>query len=94
MALPRKPISNAQMEAAQEFISGKETTIPDALKPKTKTVKEIPINKSDNTGKTVTYNAVLPFDVHATAKILAIKKGITLKAYIIEAINEKNEREK
>lgn len=83
MALPRKPISNAQMAAAEEFISGK-TQEP---------IITSPNPKNNEKGKFVTYNATMPFEVHAVAKIAAIKKGISLKEYIIEAIKEKNIRE-
>lgn len=83
MALPRKPISNAQMAAAEEFISAK-TQEPSITSPNP---------KNNEKGKFVTYNATMPFEVHAVAKIAAIKKGISLKEYIIEAIKEKNIRE-
>lgn len=89
MALPKKPITAAQMAAAEEFISGK-TQEPIVKQPH----KTLPNPKNNENGKFVTYNATMPFDVHAKAKIQAIKKGISLKKYIIEAIEEKNIREK
>lgn len=89
MALPKKPITAAQMAAAEEFISGRNQE-PDITQPHT----TLPNPKNEDKGKFVTYNATMPFDVHAKAKIQAIKKGISLKKYIIEAIEEKNIREK
>ncbi|CDD09816.1 unknown [Phascolarctobacterium succinatutens CAG:287] len=85
MALPKKPITAAQMAAAEEFISGRSQEQPHTT---------LPNPKNNENGKFVTYNATMPFDVHAKAKIQAIKKGISLKKYIIEAIEEKNIREK
>lgn len=91
MALPKKPIpiSAAQMAAAEEFISGK-TQESDTTQPPT----TLPKSKNDEKSKFVTYNATMPIEIHAAAKIAAIKKGISLKKYIIEAIEEKNIREK
>lgn len=88
MALPKKPITAAQMAAAEEFISGRNQE-PDITQPTT-----LPKPKTEEKGKFVTYNATMPFEIHAKAKIQAIKKGISLKQYIIEAIEEKNIREK
>ena len=88
MALPKKPITAAQMAAAEEFISGKNQE-PDITQLHT----TLPNKKNEEQGKLVTYNATMPFEVHAKAKIQAIKKGISLKKYIIEAIIEKNNRE-
>lgn len=85
MALPKKPITAAQMAAAEEFISGISQEQPHTT---------IPKPKNEEKGKFVTYNATMPFEIHAEAKIQAIKKGISLKQYIIEAIEEKNNREK
>lgn len=85
MALPKKPITAAQMAAAEAFISGRSQEQPHTTLPKP---------KNEEKGKFVTYNATIPIDVHAKAKIQAIKKGISLKKYIIEAIEEKNIREK
>ena len=87
MALPKKPITAAQMAAAEEFISGK------TQEPSTQPQPKLPKNEKDEKGKIVTYNAVLPIEIHAAAKIAAIKKGISLKKYIIQAIEEKNNRE-
>ncbi len=84
MALPKKPITAAQMAAAEEFISGRSQEQPHTTSPKPKTEEK---------GKFVTYNATMPFETHAKAKIQAIKKGISLKQYIIEAIEEKNNKE-
>ena len=84
MALPKKPITAAQMAAAEEFISGRSQEQPHTT---------IPKPKNEEKGKFVTYNATMPFEIHAKAKIQAIKKGIGLKQYIIEAIEEKNNRE-
>lgn len=89
MALPKKPITAAQMAAAEEFISGK--TQESGI---TQTHTTLQNPKNDEKGKFVTYNATMPIEVHAVAKIAAIKKGISLKKYIIEAIEEKNIREK
>ena len=85
MALPKKPITAAQMAAAEEFISGRSQEQPHTT---------LPTPKNEEKGKLVTYNATVPFEIHAKAKIQAIKKGISLKQYIIEAIEEKNIREK
>ncbi|WP_337554283.1 toxin-antitoxin system HicB family antitoxin [Phascolarctobacterium succinatutens] len=89
MALPKKPITAAQMAAAEEFISGK-TQEPSITQPHT----TLPNPKNEDKGKFVTYNATMPVEIHAAAKIAAIKRGISLKKYIIEAIEEKNIREK
>lgn len=89
MALPKKPITAAQMAAAEEFISSK--TQESGI---TQTHTTLQNTKNDEKGKFVTYNATMPIEVHAVAKIAAIKKGISLKKYIIEAIEEKNIREK
>lgn len=88
MALPKKPITAAQMAAAEEFISGK-TQEPIVKQPHT----TLPNPKNEEKGKFVTYNATMPFEIHAKAKIQAIKKGISLKQYIVEAITEKNNKE-
>lgn len=88
MALPKKPITAAQMAAAEEFISGK--TQESGI---TQTHTTLQNPKNDEKGKFVTYNATMPFEIHAKAKIQAIKKGISLKQYIIEAIEEKNNKE-
>lgn len=88
MALPKKPITAAQMAVAEEFISGK-TQEPSITQPHT----TLPKPKTEEKGKFVTYNATMPFEIHAKAKIQAIKKGISLKQYIIEAIEEKNNKE-
>ena len=84
MALPKKPITAAQMAAAEEFISGRSQAQPHTT---------LSNPKNEEKGKLVTYNATMPFEIHAKAKIQAIKKGISLKQYIIEAIEEKNNKE-
>lgn len=87
MALPKKPITAAQMAAAEQFISGK------TQEPSTQPHTTLPNPKNEEKSKFVTYNATMPFEVHAKAKIQAIKKGISLKQYIIEAIEKYNKEE-
>lgn len=87
MALPKKPITAAQMAAAEQFISGK------TQEPSTQPHTTLPNPKNEEKSKFVTYNATMPIEIHAAAKIAAIKRNMSLKNYIIEAIIEKNNRE-
>lgn len=87
MALPKKPITAAQMAAAEQFISSK------TQEPSTQPHTTLPNPKNEEKSKFVTYNATMPVEVHAKAKIQAIKKGISLKQYIIEAIEKYNKEE-
>ena len=83
MALPKKPITAAQMAAAEEFISGRNQE-PDITQPHT----TLPKPKTEEKGKFVTYNATMPFEIHAKAKIQA--KGNKLKTIY----NRSNRRKK
>lgn len=79
--IPRKPKTiTAQQEAAIEsFINGKEPTKNNKTATKDKTDIKM-------------YNLPMPKELHATAKYKATLKGQSLLAYILEAIEEKNNR--
>lgn len=79
--IPKKPKTiTAQQEAAIEsFINGSQPT----TKKQTTSIDKTNIKM---------YNLPMPKELHATAKYKATLKGQTLLAYILEAIEEKNNR--